>query len=467
MPVLTEGPNAGKSWKDFLGRYDVIYTDMTVFVQTADELQYAARKRGETISYVMYLLERIKREIRSCYGDDVIRDGFSDTLLAMVRKTGRKIIWICDEWDLFFREEVSDPEARSEYIRLLRSLFKDGSGTMLSVFAGAYMTGIMPMLKVKGQSAVSEFDNYTMLMPGELTEYIGFTELEVQELCRRYHVSFKKMTVWYDGYRFPEVGSVYNPNSVMQAIEKRQFASYWTQTASYEVLEERINQNITDLREMIVRMLAGESVVIDPNRFTNQIEPNTDVDDELTLLAHLGYLSYDPETSSVCIPNQEIRAEFLRSLLKGEKKETSRLIRESDILLQATWDGKEEEVASGIEAAHMFITDPNHYNNERDLSAVVRMAYFTSRDHYMPFTELAGEKGFADIVFIPKKAAKAPLMIVELKWNRSVKSAIAQIKDRQYPLELQKYGGQTLLMVGITYHPKSKKHTCIIEKIVL
>lgn len=56
-------------------------------------------------------------------------------------------------------------------------------------------------------------------------------------------------------------------------------------------------------------------------------------------------------------------------------------------------------------------------------------------------------------------------MIVELKWDQEAEGAIAQIKDKKYIRALEDYGGEVLL-VGISYSKKSKKHQCVIEKYV-
>lgn len=55
-------------------------------------------------------------------------------------------------------------------------------------------------------------------------------------------------------------------------------------------------------------------------------------------------------------------------------------------------------------------------------------------------------------------------MLIELKWDREAKTAIDQIKEKQYPKGLEKYQDQ-LLLVGICYDKQTKKHTCTIETI--
>ena len=94
------------------------------------------------------------------------------------------------------------------------------------------------------------------------------------------------------------------------------------------------------------------------------------------------------------------------------------------------------------------------------------MAYLSAMQYYFkPVRELPTGRGFADFVFIPKPEYKSdyPALVVELKWNKSAVSALQQIKDRKYPDSIQDYTGD-ILLVGINYDKKTKKHQCRIEK---
>ena len=73
-------------------------------------------------------------------------------------------------------------------------------------------------------------------------------------------------------------------------------------------------------------------------------------------------------------------------------------------------------------------------------------------------------KGFADLVYLPlHKDINKPAILMELKWNKSAKTAITQIKERQYPKSLEDYAGE-ILLVGIDYQKETKEHTCVIER---
>lgn len=271
-------------------------------------------------------------------GEDLV-----ETLIHVSKATGEKFIMIIDEWDALFREAKDDAGLQKEYIDFLRSLFKSNWTDM--IFAGAYMTGILPIKKYGTQSAMTDFREYSMLMPGKLAKYVGFTESEVKELCRQYGMDFESMKRWYDGYSFSRLKSVYNPNSVVEAISREEFGSYWTRTETYESLKLYIDLDFDGLKEAITQMLGGAHIRIDAETFQNDMTEIRSRDNVLTLLIHLGYLAYDSDNASVFVPNEEIRREFIRAVTSGKHTEIAKLIRNSEQLLDATLDMDEETVA--------------------------------------------------------------------------------------------------------------------------
>jgi hypothetical protein len=186
-------------------------------------------------------------------------------------------------------------------------------------------------------------------------------------------------------------------------------------------------------------------------------------DDVLTLLIHLGYLAYDSVKKTTYIPNEEVKQEFVRAVVAGRHTEVAKLIQSSDNLLRQTLAMEEEAVAAAIEEAHKAGAAPLFYNNEESLRSTIRFAYISCVDEFVKIEELPSGHGYADVVFVPKKASSMPVILIELKWNKTNEGAIEQIKNRDYPHGLKDYGGD-ILMVGISYDEKSKKHTCKIEK---
>lgn len=189
-----------------------------------------------------------------------------------------------------------------------------------------------------------------------------------------------------------------------------------------------------------------------------------DSDDVFTALVHLGYVTYDEESSTVRVPNEEVRLEFVDSLERGTHPEVRRLVEAADETLRATLVEDAERVAASVEAAHNSRVGPDWYNDEQSLRFAVKLAYLTAIDKYAEIEELPGGHGYADIVYLPKRYARIPAMVVELKWDKPVTSALDQIRNQNYPKVLQDYGGP-LLLVGITYDTKTKRHAVVIERV--
>lgn len=377
-------------------------------------------------------------------------------------KFGEETIYvIIDEWDALFREAKEDADLQKQYIQLLRGLFK--SSLTDRMIEAVYMTGILPIKKYGTQSAMTDFREYTMLRPDRLAEYVGFTEDEMKELCRQYEMDFEKTKRWYDGYYFHEVGAVYNPNSVMQAMTRKKFRNYWTQTETYESLKFYIDMDFDGLKSAVLQMLGGARCPADTDMFQNDMTSVQSRDDVLTLLVHLGYLACDEESNEVFIPNEEIRHEFYRAVKCSGHSEMTELVKTSDQLLQDTLALDGEKTAEAIERVHRSSVAPNFYNNEQALRSVIRFAYISCIEQFQEIQELPSGVGYADVVYLPKKGSAMPVMVVELKWNKGADSAIEQIKGRKYPEIFEGYGSE-ILLVGISYDGRTKKHDCLIEK---
>ena len=385
-----------KSYEKHLNKYDVIYLDMTGII-------------GETSpdDIVAYIKRSVVNEISTQYSEVKIEEGFAPTLVNLVNNTNDKIVMIIDEWDAPIRE---NPEIQEEYLEFLRSLFKN-SGTTSKIFAAAYMTGILPIKKDGSQSAISDFEEYSVLEPGEFAGFVGFTEDEVKKICEEKNKDFEKMRLWYDGYTVGEKHSIYNPYSVMHAVSGK-YKSYWKKTSAAETLMTYIDMDQDGLQDTIARLIAGESVIVDTDSFQNDVETFTCKDDVLTLLAHLGYLTYEEEPDSydddsevglVRIPNEEVRSEFDKILRKAEHKSLIELVRKSDQLLKDTLEGKSDTVAKAIADVHDSEYAPTWYSNEQSLRYVVKMAYISCVDQYAKVEELPSGHGIADVVFLPKR----------------------------------------------------------------
>lgn len=367
---------------------------------------------------------------------------------------------IIDEWDCVFREYKEEREAQKRYLDFLRDLLKDKVYIHL-----VYMTGILPVKKYGTHSALNMFDEFTMLEPGPLASYVGFTEKEVQALCAEYGMDMEEVKSWYDGYSFETEPSVYSPRSVVSCMRFGRIGDYWNQTETFEALQVYIDMNFDGLKDDVLCMMAGEKIPVNTGSFANDMATFRTEDDVLTLLVHLGYLGYDRADKSVFIPNSEIHAEYVNAVSVSNWGEVSRALINSAETLNAIWQGCPRRVAEGMREAH-FETSHIQYNDENALSYTISLALYAARNYYTVHRELAGGKGFADLVFLPRRSfPQKPALVVELKWDKSAYGALAQIKKKEYCRSLEEYRG-AILLVGVNYNKKTKEHECMIETFV-
>lgn len=443
-------------FKKHLNQYDVIHFDV----------QWCMEPAGSAENLVSYIKKSIIEELKEEYGSIISEDTVSlaDALSCINAETGRKFVVVIDEWDVLIRDEAANVKVQEEYINFLRGMFKGSEPTKFIKLA--YLTGILPVKKLKTQSALNNFTQFTMINPGALAPYIGFTEEEVKILCEKYDKDFKQVKRWYDGYTLGKF-HVYNPNAVVSLMLEGDFQSYWSQTGTYESILPLINMDFDGLKTSVLTMLSGDDVEVRTNSFQNDMVTFKNKDDVFTLLIHLGYLAYNQKNRTAYLPNEEIRSEFIDAVEENRWNEFIEFQRESEKLLNATLDMDSSAVAKGIEKIHMNYISAIQYNNENSLSSVLAIAYLSAMQYYFkPVREFPTGRGFADFVFLPKTEyiADYPALLVELKWNKNAETAIYQIRDKQYPESLLKYTGK-ILLVGISYDKKSKEHLCEIEEI--
>lgn len=438
------------SFLTHLNQYDVISLNMQEFLSRSKSMEEMLGRIGKLV------MRDMKRE----YPDI---DYFDDTDLVqsmqdIYQNTKRPFVVIIDEWDCIFREYRERKEEQDQYLDFLRDFLKDREYVYL-----AYMTGILPIKKYGTHSALNMFNEFSMTNPDFLAEFVGFTEQEVEMLCQKYDRNPEELKEWYDGYRFEKEHSVYNPKSVVQAVLSGICDTYWNRTETFEALRAYIDMNFEGLKDDVLSMMAGESVSVNTRSFVNDMVTLNSKDDVLTLLIHLGYLGYDFSHECVFIPNNEIKKEFATAVSVSDWGEVSKALKNSADTLNAIWQGRTAQVVEGIEQAH-FETSHIQYNDENALSYTISLALFSARNFYTIYRELPTGKGFADMVYLPrKKFPEKPALVVELKWDRSAEGAIEQIKNKQYCKSLEEYQGN-ILLVGINYDKDTRKHECVIEE---
>lgn len=295
-----------EDFKKHLNKYDVIHLD----------IQWCMEPAGGPERIVSYISEKTIQELREYY-PNVLKESTTSLpeALAMINaETGNKFIIIIDEWDVLIRDEAANQKVQEEYINFLRGMFKGSEPTKYIQLA--YLTGILPIKKIKTQSALNNFDEFTMLDAGRLVSFVGFTEDEVKTLCEKYRMDFEQVKKWYDGYCLGEC-HIYNPIAVVNLVTKGKFKSYWSETGTYEAIVPLLNMDFEGLKTAIIEMLGGSRAEIDVSSFQNDMVSFANRDDVLTYLIHLGYLGYDEDAEAAFVPNEEIRQELTKAIRRN------------------------------------------------------------------------------------------------------------------------------------------------------
>jgi len=438
------------SYLKHLNQYTVLMINIQEFLSQASSVT----------RMIENLQTMIIEELVEEYPEIKYKDG--DSLIQVMkdvhRGTKQPFVILLDEWDCLFREYKDDLVAQKEYLDFLRLWLKD------QVYVGlAYMTGILPIKKYGTHSALNMFEEYSMIDPEPFMEYFGFTSTDVEQLCMRFGVDIDEVKAWYNGY-FVELGiPIYNPTAVVHCMTRKRIGNYWNTTETYEALKDYVIFDFDGLKDKVVNMVAGGKVYVDTRSFANDMTTFQSADDILSLLIHLGYLSYHFEEKMARIPNQEVKSEFVTVIKSLKWSSVVDAIRASEKLLKSIWRLEAAEVAIGVADVHERNTSILKYNDENALSCVISLALFIAAEYYTIVREFPAGKGYADLVYIPrKKFADKPAMIVELKWDQTVEGAIHQVKKKHYVGALDEYQG-SLLLVGINYDKETKTHNCIIE----
>lgn len=444
---------ADESFERNLNKFNVIKLDIN------SEYRNALDKENLITKLTRNIRKEMQNQFPSISFDD--DDSIADCMLKVYSSKGEQFVIIFDEYDVLVRENVQN-SLFVQYLDLLNGLFK--SDTLSPAIALAYLTGILPIIRDKVQSKLNNFDEYTVLNAYNLAEYIGFTEAEVKELCSKYDVDFNECQRWYDGYH-QHGFDIYNPESVVKAIQTKSFSSFWGKTSSYEVISDRIKANFAGTKDDIIRMISGESVDVNVTSYKNTMNAFVTKSDVYTYLMHLGYLAYNEAEKTCHIPNKEVQQEWFNVIEADSDYEvTNRIIQSSKDLLTQTLQGNADAVAKTLDTSHIHVTSNRSYNNEDALQSAIYLSFIYALNKYTVIKEMTTGKGFADVVFIPF-VPDLPAMIIELKRNGSAESALNQIREKRYFDSLFSFKGK-ILFVGINYDENTKTHECKIEEFV-
>ena len=434
-------------YREHLNKYNVISIS---FNEIPDNLKTYDQ-------YINNITNQVKKEVISEFNLTDIEE--SDSLKRVLQKSKQQFIFLLDEWDYIFNNNLFE-ESQDKFLEFLRNLLKDESYVEL-----CYMTGVLPIKKYSSGSALNMFDEFTFLKDRKFGEYFGFTEDEVLDLCEQNkYMDFKKLEEWYNGYTTARGIKIYNPRSVVKALKNDYCESYWTNTGAMDEVSQYLKYNVLEIRDDVIKMVSGQEIdiIIDEEFRAGQGTPKTK-EEIYSAMIVLGFLSYND--GYLKIPNKELMIEFEKALRDKSFGYVSEIIENSRTMLKATVNKDTETVEKILHDIHNSEIPILQYNDENSLSCVITLAYLSARDTYRVEREEKTGKGYADFTFHPRRKNDTAF-IVELKKDEVPEVAINQIREKEY---IQKFKaeneGKEVLAVAICYDSKKKEHHCKIEEI--
>ena len=154
--------------------------------------------------------------------------------------------------------------------------------------------------------------------------------------------------------------------------------------------------NFYGLKDDVIFMLGGGRAKVNPTKFQNDLSIVRSKDDVLTVLIHLGYLSFNWRRSECYVPNKEVGDELVNAVEENKWEMVTKSINQSEALLQATLRGNSNYVAKTLRSIHSEETSTLSYNDVNSLACVISLAYYYARNDYHIHREYPAGEGYAD-----------------------------------------------------------------------
>ncbi len=440
------------SYPEHLNKHNVIFIDMA-------SLYTDLKNKDE---FVNELTKEIIEDLKKTFPN--VLDDTKDTLRKCFKEINSEVderfIFLIDEWDVLIREEKDNYALIDDYMMLLRSLFK--SSDVSSCFDLVYMTGILPIRHGTSQSGLNNFIEYDMSDLYSLNTELGFTEEEVKELCLKYNDDFNQYKYLFDGYTLNNK-HIYNPLNIAWSIPYKKCYPYWSETASRENLCDTIKYDNCNHIDTILRLIFGKEVRVDLRSFESDLNKINNFDASLSLLVHYGYLSYNEETETCRITNNEIRELFVLALEDSHIDIITEPLLSSDRLLEETLKCNYIYINDVFDRYHQELEGIFKEKEDDDLMIIVQTLYYKARKSYNVKSKYDYKEKTTTVSFIPRDNTHMPF-IIEIKTDDNADNVLKLTKSKEYFDTLGDYHGKVML-IGINYDSKLLKHDSKVETI--
>ncbi|MDM8562253.1 AAA family ATPase, partial [Candidatus Marithioploca araucensis] len=385
------------------------------------------------------------------------------------QKTGKRVIVLLDEYDapIHAGQEHGYYEDIVVFMKLLLSnALKDNSDLEKGVVTG--------VLRVAKESIFSDLNNLEVLslLDLEFQDHFGFTEVEIKRLIDDF--SFREGEIlkkWYNGYFFGEM-VIYNPWSVLSFMNRKNKLPrpYWINTASESLLRDLITRTEPGFQEQIETLLLGFTITTELNENIVLRDLEYSEQNIWSLLVFSGYLKPVKMIEQpliplyeLAIPNLEVYSFYQNTVKSWLRHQIGG--RRLQYLLSAltqtdfkTFGELLKEMVLAILSYHDTAGD----EPEKVYHAFVLGLLTHLMDRYVIRSNRESGYGRYDVLMIPQKKTEPGFIFEFKKVNHSkeeseveaMKSALNQIKDKQYATELRDLGVKSIWGIGVVVDKK-------------
>lgn len=404
--------------------------------------------------------------------DDDTLYGSLQTLSALLYKHHqKKVIVLIDEYDVPLDKAFQNGYYR-EMVALIRSLFgkalKTNDALQLAVLTGC--------LRISKESIFTGLNNFKVLSitDARFDEQFGFTESEVVELLRYYHLEshMDEMKRWYDGYRFGDA-DIYCPWDVINHVDLLRTKpdacpqSYWSNTSGNALVKRFIDKADKTTQKEIEKLIAGESIEKNVHPELTYDEIDSSLENLWSVLFTTGYLTQDGSPRlgiyRLRIPNEEVREIFRQQIREWFRQMISKDTDHLKAFWQALAEGNAQDAESYLNSMlskTISVLDPKGNATEKEsfYHAFLTGLLVGNADWAVLSNREAGI-GFADLLIETEDPDAG--IIIELKLAHTIpdlvpacERAIQQIRDRRYDQYFHSEGREKIRSYGIAFCKK-------------
>lgn len=384
--------------------------------------------------------------------------------LLLHKHYDKECVIIIDEYDTPIQQDHLC-DFYNEIVDFMRNFFSGGLKDNPHLAFG-FLTGI---LRVAKESIFSGMNNLktNSILDNNYSSYFGFTNEEVRDMLAYYDYEdkYQEICEWYDGYRFGN-SKIFNPWSVINYISDQCFPkAFWQSTGSNDIIGEIIGTATPEINENLYKLFCGNTVTtyVDTSVIYPEVQSNPNSIYSFLLVA--GYLKVAeiyPQNDGnymcdVAIPNKEILYVYEKEVLNRTNQNNV-----SISIHQAIFSKDTSKLQSLLEDFMLKSISTMDGASEAFYHGMMLGLCAVLGSQFKVRSNRESGLGRFDIELLPMVKG-IPGFIFEFKHTKDINvdldslanSALKQIEDMKYDTELNDFGVEDIVKIGIAFRQKS------------